>query len=272
MREMTEKDIAGLIAEMTLAEKIGQLCQVQPHGRDQEERVRDGLVGSLINVVGDDAYFYQSQAVEHSRLRIPLLLGRDVIHGFATVFPIPLGQAASFDPDATTFRAWVLGIAKNVLLESFRKLRRTPLLEADTSGGDLAFRAKQPTNGQLLAAERRLERDGFKSFTVQNRAATPFAFRLNLAGKDNAAGVFERAYDTFTLPGNATVRLRLPDNPLVRTLTREALGTYAAGPAFALLGMLFLVPFDAIQANATTGKVLLGLVALCPGWVPKRGR
>lgn len=58
----------------------------------------------------------------------------------------------------------------------------------------------------------------------------------------------------------------------VRTLTREALGTYAAGPAFALLGMLFLVPFDAIQANATTGKVLLGLVALCPGWVPKRGR
>lgn len=97
---MTEKDIAGLIAEMTLAEKIGQLCQVQPHGRDQEERVRDGLVGSLINVVGDDAYFYQSQAVEHSRLRIPLLLGRDVIHGFATVFPIPLGQAASFDPDA----------------------------------------------------------------------------------------------------------------------------------------------------------------------------
>lgn len=57
----------------------------------------------------------------------------------------------------------------------------------------------------------------------------------------------------------------------VRTLTRETLGMYAAGPAFALLGMLFLVPFDAIQANATTGKVLLGLVALCPAWLPRRG-
>ncbi len=93
-------NISELIGEMTLREKIGQLCQVQPNGRDQEHRVRDGMVGSLINVTGDDAYFYQSQAVEHSRLKIPLLLGRDVIHGFNTIFPIPLGQAASFDPRA----------------------------------------------------------------------------------------------------------------------------------------------------------------------------
>ncbi|MDE2453788.1 MAG: glycoside hydrolase family 3 C-terminal domain-containing protein [Burkholderiales bacterium] len=95
---MSSSRIDSLLAEMTLAEKIGQLCQVQPHGRDQEDLVRAGGAGSLINVVGDDAYHYQWLAVEHSRLRIPLLLGRDVIHGFSTVFPIPLGQAASFDP------------------------------------------------------------------------------------------------------------------------------------------------------------------------------
>lgn len=105
MTEMTEQDIEDLIAQMTLAEKIGQLCQVQPQGRDQEQRVRDGMVGSLINVVGDDAYFYQSQAVDHSRLKIPLLMGRDVIHGFSTIFPIPLGQAASFDPDSVRIAA-----------------------------------------------------------------------------------------------------------------------------------------------------------------------
>jgi len=97
---MTAQEVAQLLKEMTLAEKIGQLCQVQPQGRDQEARVREGGVGSLINVVGDDAYFYQSQAVEHSRLKIPLLLGRDVIHGFNTIFPIPLGQAATFDPES----------------------------------------------------------------------------------------------------------------------------------------------------------------------------
>lgn len=102
---MTEHDIEQLISRMTLAEKLGQMTQVQPHGRDQEERVRRGGAGSLINVVGDDAYHYQWLAVEHSRLGIPLLLGRDVIHGFQTVFPIPLGQAAAFDPERVRLAA-----------------------------------------------------------------------------------------------------------------------------------------------------------------------
>lgn len=102
---MTEHDIEQLISRMTLAEKLGQMTQVQPQGRDQEERVRQGGAGSLINVVGDDAYHYQWLAVEHSRLGIPLLLGRDVIHGFQTVFPIPLGQAAAFDPERVRLAA-----------------------------------------------------------------------------------------------------------------------------------------------------------------------
>lgn len=51
-------------------------------------------------------------------------------------------------------------------------------------------------------------------------------------------------------------------------LTRESLGTYAAGPAFALVGFLMLWPFDGIHANATTAKVLFALVALCPAWYP----
>lgn len=50
--------------------------------------------------------------------------------------------------------------------------------------------------------------------------------------------------------------------------TRESLGTYAAGPAFALVGYLMLWPFDAIEANATTAKVLFALIALCPAWYP----
>ena len=102
---MTEHDIEQLISRMTLAEKLGQMTQLQPHGRNQEECVRNGGAGSLINVVGDDAYHYQWLAVEHSRLGIPLLLGRDVIHGFETVFPIPLGQAAAFDPDRVRLAA-----------------------------------------------------------------------------------------------------------------------------------------------------------------------
>lgn len=102
---MTENDIEQLLSRITLAEKLGQMTQVQPQGRDQEDRVRQGGAGSLINVVGDDAYHYQWLAVEHSRLGIPLLLGRDVIHGFQTVFPIPLGQAAAFDPERVRLAA-----------------------------------------------------------------------------------------------------------------------------------------------------------------------
>ncbi|MFG6432982.1 glycoside hydrolase family 3 N-terminal domain-containing protein [Roseateles sp. LYH14W] len=97
---MSKAQIKEILGEMSLSEKIGQLCQVQPHGRDIDGRIRAGEVGSVINAVGDDAYHFQWLAVEQSRLRIPLLIGRDVIHGFNTIFPIPLGQAASFDPCA----------------------------------------------------------------------------------------------------------------------------------------------------------------------------
>lgn len=95
-----DRDLERLLQSMTLAEKIGQLVQAQPQGLDLADRVRSGRLGSLLNATGALAREYQRIAREESRLGIPLLLGRDVIHGYRTVFPIPLGQAASFDPDA----------------------------------------------------------------------------------------------------------------------------------------------------------------------------
>lgn len=93
----------ALLAEMTLAEKVGQMCQVHAEGSDAPmqlgERLRAGGVGSVINNVDTDIINeLQRIAVEESRLGIPLLIGRDVIHGFRTVFPIPLGQAATWNP------------------------------------------------------------------------------------------------------------------------------------------------------------------------------
>jgi hypothetical protein len=66
-----------------------------------------------------------------------------------------------------------------------------------------------------------LERDGFKSLTIRNRGTAPLPFRLNLAGTDNTIGTFEYAYDLYSLPGKATLTLRLPANPAIQTLTRE---------------------------------------------------
>ena len=94
---------AALLRKMTLAEKIGQMSQVHAEGLDASvlsERLRAGQVGSVINTV-DVGVVNELQriAVEESRLGIPLLVGRDVIHGFKTVFPIPLGQAATWNPE-----------------------------------------------------------------------------------------------------------------------------------------------------------------------------
>ena len=96
-----EARVSRLLSQMTLAEKIGQMNQISVGGSvsDYAEAVRNGQVGSILNEVDPEKInAFQRLAVEESRLGIPLLVGRDVIHGFHTVFPIPLGLASTFDP------------------------------------------------------------------------------------------------------------------------------------------------------------------------------
>ncbi len=100
----TEARVAALLEQMTLEEKLGQLQQLSG-GRDFLEKhvdiVRNGLLGSTLNVRGAKTLnALQRVAVEESRLKIPLIFGFDVIHGYRTIFPIPLGEAASWDPAA----------------------------------------------------------------------------------------------------------------------------------------------------------------------------
>lgn len=91
--------VRQLIARMTLAEKIGQMSQVNGGSDNLFQALREGRVGSVLNEVDVEIVNeLQRVALEESRLGIPLLIGRDVIHGFKTIFPIPLGQAASWNP------------------------------------------------------------------------------------------------------------------------------------------------------------------------------
>lgn len=99
-----ETRIGNLLERMTLAEKVGQLCLVNSPDVHSTERFKrdlaDGRVGGILNQVNPDLVNeLQNIAANKSRLGIPLLVGRDVIHGFKTIFPIPLGQAASWNPD-----------------------------------------------------------------------------------------------------------------------------------------------------------------------------
>ncbi|MEM1870747.1 MAG: beta-glucosidase BglX [Thermofilaceae archaeon] len=102
-RRPVEERVEDLLRRMTLEEKVGQLCQYSAHfGPTEElkELIRKGLVGSLLNITGvERVNEVQRVAVEESRLGIPLLIGLDVIHGYKTVFPIPLALASSWDPE-----------------------------------------------------------------------------------------------------------------------------------------------------------------------------
>ena len=111
-----ERRIDALLARMTLEEKLGQLQQLDGHADgkyrpEHVELVRKGLLGSTLNVRGaEQTNELQKIAVEQSRLKIPLIFGFDVIHGYRTIFPVPLGEAASWDPAAVERSASVAAL------------------------------------------------------------------------------------------------------------------------------------------------------------------
>jgi beta-glucosidase len=111
--------VEALLARMTPAEKVGQLNLV-PGGRQKAlnsrlegeglNAVRRGEAGSYLHVAGAERLReVQRIAVEESRLKIPLLFAMDVVHGYRTIFPVPLGLAASWDPDVAETAARVAG-------------------------------------------------------------------------------------------------------------------------------------------------------------------
>lgn len=103
-----EEKLQALLAEMTLSEKLGQLTLYTAHWGEKGQAfreshlvyLREGKVGAVLNAIQPDfVKEMQRIAVEETRLKIPLLFGFDVIHGFRTIFPIPLAEAASWNPD-----------------------------------------------------------------------------------------------------------------------------------------------------------------------------
>ena len=108
-----DQKVDSVLKLMTLDEKIGQLNQytsswstgpVSPEGNKLQE-IKEGKIGSLLNVKGVDKTRSMQQVAMQSRLKIPLLFGLDVIHGYKTTFPIPLAEAASWDLNAIELSA-----------------------------------------------------------------------------------------------------------------------------------------------------------------------
>ena len=111
--------VNSLLSKMTLDEKIGQLnlpgagdiTTGQAQSSDIAKKIEEGKVGGLFNIKGvEKIKEVQRIAVEKSRLKIPLIFGMDVIHGYETNFPIPLGLASSFDPNLVQKSARIAAI------------------------------------------------------------------------------------------------------------------------------------------------------------------
>jgi beta-glucosidase len=114
-----DRFVDSVLARMTLEEKLGQLNQLSGMGEPTGpggtaagvDQIRRGEVGSFLNIVGaDSTRKLQRLAVEQSRLRIPLLFALDVIHGYRTTFPVPLGEASSWSPEAVERSARVAAV------------------------------------------------------------------------------------------------------------------------------------------------------------------
>ena len=109
-----EQKADSVLQLMTLEEKIGQMNQYNGDWEatgpitkdgDKQNQIRKGMLGSILNVTGVEHTKDLQEMAMQSRLKIPLLFGQDIIHGYRTTFPIPLGEAASWDLDAIEISA-----------------------------------------------------------------------------------------------------------------------------------------------------------------------
>lgn len=141
-----DQKVEELLKKMTLDEKIGQMNQYNDDheatgpvtiDNTKAEQIRNGQVGSLLNCVGSERTRRWQEIAMQSRLKIPLLFGQDVIHGFKTTFPIPLAEACSWD------------------LEAIEKSAHTAAIEASASGVHWTFApmvdiARDPRWGRVM--------------------------------------------------------------------------------------------------------------------------
>ena len=113
-KKTIDQRVDSVLKLMTLEEKVGQMNQYNgdwastgpiTKDGDKQDQIRKGMLGSMLNIQGVEHTRSLQEIAMQSRLKIPLLFGQDVIHGYRTIFPIPLGEAASWDLDAMQLSA-----------------------------------------------------------------------------------------------------------------------------------------------------------------------
>src|SRR5229473_2101337 len=195
------QNLDSLLGRMTLEEKLGQLNLLSAGGRAspaQMQLVREGKLGGVFNVIGaENTTPVQRIAVTESRLKIPLLFGLDVIHGYRTIFPIPLAEAGSFDPDAAQATARAAGLEAAAAGISWTYAPMVDIARDPRWGRIAEGSGEDPYLGSLLAAAR-----------VKGFQETIFATAKHFAGYGAAeAG---REYNTTEITERTMREIYLP--------------------------------------------------------------
>lgn len=162
-----EAKITDLLSKMTMDEKMGQLNQYTsqwemtgpaPKGNRQQqllEMIKTGMVGSMLNVTGAEATRNaQKLAVENSRLKIPMIFGYDVIHGYQTMFPIPLAEAASWEPELARKSAQIAAVETSAAGVQWTFAPMVDIARDARWGRFMECSGEDPYLGSLFAAAR----------------------------------------------------------------------------------------------------------------------
>jgi len=212
-----DKRIDALLKSMTLEEKIGQLNQysstfdltgpapTDEAGKGRMEQIRSGLVGSMLNVCGVEATRRAQQlAVENSRLGIPMIFGFDVIHGYQTMFPVPLGETASWDLDAIELSARIAAIEASAAGLHWTFAPMVDISRDARWGRVMEGAGEDPYLGSLVATARIRGFQGQnleKSDTIAACAKHFAAYGFAEAGRDyNIADISDQTLRNMVLP------------------------------------------------------------------------
>lgn len=205
--------VDSILALMTIEEKLGQLNQpggpganTGPAGRaGTEDDIRAGKIGSFLGVRGAaHTKTLQRVAVEQSRLKIPLLFAHDVIHGYRTIFPVPLGEAASWDVDAVERAARVAATEATADGITWTYAPMVDIARDPRWGRIVEGSGEDPYLGSLMAAARVRGfqgKDLAADNTLLSTAKHYAAYGAALAGRDyNPADVSDRTMREIYLP------------------------------------------------------------------------
>ncbi len=158
-----DQKVDSVLGLMTLDEKVGQMNQYNgdwaatgpiTKDGDKQDQIRKGMIGSMLNVTGVAHTRTLQEIAMQSRLKIPLLFGQDVIHGYRTIFPVPLGEAASWDIESITGAARIAAIEASAAGIHWTFAPMVDIARDPRWGRIMEGAGEDPYLGSLIAAAR----------------------------------------------------------------------------------------------------------------------